>query len=363
MATYKVIQDIEAEDKLVGPFSLRQFIYGIIVAVLGFIIFKLFLVNPLFALPFLPPMILFGFLAAPFGHDQSSEVWLLAKIRFFLKPRMRIWNQSGLQELVTITVPKKVEQVLTNGLNQYQVQSRLQALAQTIDTRGWAVKGVNVNMFTSPVYVANNDSDRLLGPQNLDTTVPEFDITPRDDMLDAANNPVAQQVDQLMRASDLAHRQQIMDSMNQATQEPQAQNMSQNQPLPQTYVTPQPTYGTPNPVIVQANTTQPVTLPEPAVAAPSMADEAALLEKVHKEAKNKKHAAYGHMRVLETPEEQARKKATKTQQTQPKPPVTQTPNTDILNLASNDDLTVATIARQAHKNDQPPENEVVVSLR
>ena len=28
MATYKVIQDIEAEDKLIGPLTLRQFIYA-----------------------------------------------------------------------------------------------------------------------------------------------------------------------------------------------------------------------------------------------------------------------------------------------------------------------------------------------
>ena len=33
MAQYKVAQDVEAEDKLLGPFSFRQFIYLIIVAV------------------------------------------------------------------------------------------------------------------------------------------------------------------------------------------------------------------------------------------------------------------------------------------------------------------------------------------
>src|SRR5690606_14612536 len=102
MATYKVIQDIESEDKLLGPLTLRQFIYAIIVLVMGFIAFRLALVNPLLALPFVPPILFFGLLAAPFGHDQSSEVWLLAKIRFMLKPRRRIWDQSGMQELVTI---------------------------------------------------------------------------------------------------------------------------------------------------------------------------------------------------------------------------------------------------------------------
>ncbi|QQR50992.1 PrgI family protein [Candidatus Saccharibacteria bacterium] len=33
MAVYKVAQDVEADDKLIGPFSFRQFIYLIIVAI------------------------------------------------------------------------------------------------------------------------------------------------------------------------------------------------------------------------------------------------------------------------------------------------------------------------------------------
>jgi len=41
MATYKVIQDIEAEDKLLGPMTLRQFIYAVIVVVMGFVAFRL----------------------------------------------------------------------------------------------------------------------------------------------------------------------------------------------------------------------------------------------------------------------------------------------------------------------------------
>ena len=33
MAVYKVPQDVEADDKLIGPFSFRQFIYLIVVAI------------------------------------------------------------------------------------------------------------------------------------------------------------------------------------------------------------------------------------------------------------------------------------------------------------------------------------------
>ena len=34
MATYKVPQDVEAEDKLLGPFTFRQFIYLLIACLL-----------------------------------------------------------------------------------------------------------------------------------------------------------------------------------------------------------------------------------------------------------------------------------------------------------------------------------------
>ena len=37
MAVYKVAQDVEADDKLLGPFTARQFIYLIIVALSGLV--------------------------------------------------------------------------------------------------------------------------------------------------------------------------------------------------------------------------------------------------------------------------------------------------------------------------------------
>src|ERR1035438_1720650 len=146
MAIYKVLQDIEAEDKLVGPFSLRQFIYAAIAVVCGFLAFKLVTVNLFLITPFVPVVVFFVVLAAPFGHDQPSEVWLLARVRFFLKPHKRIWDQTGAISLVTITVPKVIVRNLTNGLSQTEVSSRLHALANTIDSRGWAIKNVNVNL-------------------------------------------------------------------------------------------------------------------------------------------------------------------------------------------------------------------------
>src|SRR4051812_37490716 len=114
MAVYKVIQDIEAEDKIVGFLSLKSFIYALIACAMAYINVRFLMAGSLgplrfvFILIFMIPMLVFGILAAPLGRDQPTEVWILSHIKFFLNPRMRIWDQSGAQELVTITVPRKI---------------------------------------------------------------------------------------------------------------------------------------------------------------------------------------------------------------------------------------------------------------
>lgn len=392
MATYKVIQDIEAEDKLLGPFSLRQFIYLLIVAVTMFLAYKLGSVSIFLIIPLLPIIIFFALLAAPFGRDQSSEVWLLAKIRFFIKPRKRIWDQDGIQQLVTITAPKKIEAPRTKNLTQTEVKSRLQALANTIDTRGWAVKDVDVNMFAHPSLIAAApDSDRLI---NADTfTQVEEDIATPQDMFDDQTNPAAQNLDQLMHASNQAHRQQIVDTMKRdaqaTTPSPAGQPaggpppdywfLNSNAGAPQTS---QPGYATfqGSPLIAPGTTdtptqaTSPPTVPPPVQGRQiGVADEQALLAQLHAAAPGKPAASvWNHLRTIKPLAEQqaeaeaaAREAAKKAAQQPPEPPVTARTDPAILELANNDDLNVATIARQANKakdQKEPPSDEVVISL-
>ncbi|HYH75059.1 MAG TPA: PrgI family protein, partial [Candidatus Saccharimonadales bacterium] len=213
MATYKVIQDIEAEDKLVGPLSLRQFIYAgicIVCLYLSFICLTKGL-APAIVL-FIPPAALFGFLAFPWSGEQPTEVWALAKVNFLVKPRKRIWNQSGVKELVTVTAPKTVETTYTNGLSQSEVKSRLKALADTIDSRGWVIKNVNGPMYGQMANQQN--SQRLVGIAPAMPAVEQFTENPSEDVFDAKNNPVAQKFDTMIAASEKAHRQELMDRMN-----------------------------------------------------------------------------------------------------------------------------------------------------
>lgn len=413
MASYKVIQDIEAEDKLLGPLTLRQFIYAA-VAVLCFYLSFLVISKGVgaFALVFLPVGFVSGFFAWPWSRDQPTEIWALAKIRFMLKPRKRIWNQSGTKELVTVTAPKRVEVNYTNGLSQLEVESRLKALADMIDSRGWATKNVNINLYNAQPAAAPA-SDRLVSASALPAAVDSVvDIREGDDMLEDAN-PVAQQFDSMIAASTKAHREEILEHLREpapnisaATAQPtatppQANNSYWflNQPgataqVPQDAVTFNTQVITPG-IPVQPAQAQAAAPVDTAV---TPAEEQALIEKLRQqEALENSVNPYGHYHTIQPisaaqgqqvgvtqlqnaamqppaqqpiqypfstqPQTTAQAANTGVQQNQQTAAqqVTQAPDPAILQLASNDDLDVATIAREANKRKEL-QDEVVISL-
>lgn len=182
MAVYKVPQDVEAEDKLVGPLSFRQFIYaGIALGgiTVGVFLFQIF---PLLAFIPVPIVLLFGALALPLRKDQPMETYLLALLRFYLKSKQRIWNPDGTITYVEITAPREVEQHLTKEFSGQTAQERLDYLARVMDTRGWALKGaveaqgsVNADV-TAEVQSANDimDEDANLS-RSIDTLIAQKD--------------------------------------------------------------------------------------------------------------------------------------------------------------------------------------------
>lgn len=377
MSTYKVLQDIEAEDKLVGALTLRQFIYAAIAAFMLYLSFFSLVKHVAFLLVFFFPVALFtGFLAIPWRGDQPTEVWALAKLRFYLKPRKRIWDQSGTKELVTITAPKVVEQSLTNGLSQTEVRSRLHALADTIDSRGWAVKNVNVNMTTNPGY-AYTESDRLLEASMLPQEVSNVDIQASDDMLDTTANPVAQHFDSMISNATNAHRQQIMAQMQQSGNDPSAVSQASGAAgaaAPNDYWFMHQATPVPGQAVFDASAVispGASTVSEPASApraATPTAEEEAMVAKL-RAANEDQSTVNDHLKHIKTPEElaeegrkMAAERVAEAAREAAKAQVTSDKRAAIMSLASNDDLDVATLARQARKETQSDDGEVIISL-
>ena len=145
MAQYKVPQDVEADDKLLGPFSFRQFVYLMIMAGCIGIAFALFQIFPLLAIIPIPFVIFFAVLALPLKRDQPMETYLAAVISYHLKPNKRIWIPGQKENTVIITAPKIIEAPRTRNISEEEAGNRLSFLANVIDTEGYAIRGEITN--------------------------------------------------------------------------------------------------------------------------------------------------------------------------------------------------------------------------
>lgn len=346
------MQNVEAEDKILGPLTFKQFVFALIFFFLMWITYVILIKGLTWLLIITGPLLFFfGFFAFPFGRDQPTEVWAMGKLRYWFKPRKRVWNQSGIKELVTITVPKKIEHIYTDGLSQNEVKSRLQVLASTIDSRGWAVKNVNVNSYTAHPFETAT-SDRLIDMSKVPQTVSDSDIVASDDILDEKNNPIARQFDNMITQSSEDHRQLLIDEMNS----PQATitGVGQNSWFTTPSVAQQPPAG-PGPVPQQPSPPQATIDPDEATIAKQLADNT-----------RNTQAWFGNLRTIQPlkPGDPVQQPVPPPQ-TQVSPPPAPKPPTDpaILSLANNDDLNVSTLAHEARraKGEDDP-NEVVISL-
>ncbi len=366
MAVYKVPQDVEADDKLIGPFSFRQFIYLIIVAIsiaLAWGLAQLFI--PLAIIP-LPVILFFGALALPLRKDQPMEIYLAAVVSFYLKPRKRLWQADGIQSLVEITAPKVVEIQRTKDLTQTEAERRLSYLADIVDTGGWAIRGVATAQTTSPMqneffYEAQQAEDVL-----------------------ATDSKVAGSFDAMINKSDQRHRQEVLDRMHQTEIAP---TQSAAQSIAPSLADPYAIFGAP---------TEPPSLPTdtsifsdtPTATAVPTLQVAVDTPSIQPQVSFNPYPNAMHQSVVtplseqpaSTPPEythstqQQYQTAAPQQATQPPTapqpaPITTSENVvspDIIDLAKNhSDLSIETLARQANRNRQQEadENEVVISLR
>ncbi len=145
MAQYKVPQDVEADDKLLGPFSFRQFVYLLIAAGLIAAAVGLFQLFPLLGVIPIPFALFLLILALPLKKDQPMETYLAALVSYYLKPRSRKWMPGQKESTILITAPKIVEETRTRDISEEEATHRLSFLADIVDTGGYAIKGASAS--------------------------------------------------------------------------------------------------------------------------------------------------------------------------------------------------------------------------
>lgn len=92
------------------------------------------------------------------------EVYLAAVVSFYTKPRRRMWQPDGINSLIEITVPEKVEIERTKNLSQDEAERRLAYLSQLADTHGWSIRHTRVpdaqgSMISDVYFEAQQTSD------------------------------------------------------------------------------------------------------------------------------------------------------------------------------------------------------------
>lgn len=288
MAVHTVPQDVETDDKILGPFNLRQFIYLLVAAAfcgIGYVLFRIFVPLVIIAIP---PVIILLVLALPLKKDQPMETYLAAKISFLFKNNKRIWMPGQSETTIEITAPKKEENQLNKGLSRAEVSKRLSFLADIVDTEGYAIKNSSPNLpFNQEVYA---EAEAIT------------------DMYDADRS---QNINQNLANNKLQNREALVSQMQQA--------ITNNKPMqPVVGNAPQSNF------VEQAPVEQAPSLPE----MPSYYAEA----QPHHIAQAEPTDIFGD----DTPEQEEQAPQVKA-------------NSSMVELANSDDLSVQTIAKEANR--------------
>ena len=323
MAQYKVPQDVEADDKLIGPFSFRQFVYLLIAAgciAVGVALFKLF---PLLIIIPLLPAILLIVLALPLKKDQPMETYLAAIVSFYLKPRKRMWMPGQRETTIEITAPKIVEDVRTRDITGEEATHRLSFLADIVDTGGYAIKGAASNNMREELLAEVNETPDMFEAaqfDNLSDAIARGENERHEEVINKMQQAIHNGRD-IEKAQDENRRHaEVIDKMQQAIHESEDILTEPNEGEAKVGLSERPNVSSGR--VVEPEFDSPV------VVRPSD-------ETVEKS--------------VEKP-----KSAQKSFETSPKP--------SIIELANNPDFSVATIAKEADRINRKEKGEVFISL-
>ena len=150
---FQVPQNIDLEDKIVGPLTLRNFL---VLLFGGMFIYALFLLPiPRLASIIISIPVGIGLLAISFVkvQDQPFTKFFTSFVYYLLRPKKRIWNQEDPKPEVKIRgkSQEQKEEIVHPDKTSVSHQA-IEKLAQIVDTKGWkpissaTVKGETIDL-------------------------------------------------------------------------------------------------------------------------------------------------------------------------------------------------------------------------
>lgn len=136
--TTKIPQNIDKEDRVVGPLTLKQFLYLLGGAATTFLAYQYYAIGYLFFTEF----VLIGLVLMTFAvmlafakiNGRPFITFLAAIGSFIVTPKRRLWNKDNPAEKLIVDLPPiaKTSQPTAKTIN----KSQLEQLANILDTGG-----------------------------------------------------------------------------------------------------------------------------------------------------------------------------------------------------------------------------------
>lgn len=353
MAVYKVPQDVEAEDKLLGPFSFRQFIYLVVAVLAGGLAYFLGTIFIGLALIPLPMAIIFLILALPLKKDQPMEVYAAAILAFYLKPRRKLWEPDGILTLVEFTNDGPTEKEYSPDITFNEARQRISYLSNLVDSNGEIIRSQTVanpslqsDIIAESTQIEDIHDDNAMINQKFDAMINRHNQARREQIIENLNlkdnQPTHQQSQvQTYQSQPENSPQPIYQDVSFSAANYQNQPFFPNQPpMPPNFYPPTNNQWSQNPTIppITSISSNQFQIPQPAY-----------------QPQPDLNQAFNHQITNQPPVEPTNHSFN--------------PSPDIINLANNNDLSVQTLATEAkkiadrNKKLLGEEEEIVISLR
>lgn len=238
MATHKVPQDVETDDKLIGFLSLKQFIFVVVGLGFGYLTFFFATkVNVFLSIIWVPFTVVPLVLGLYQRKDQPVETFLASALRFYFKPRTRKWDQEGYDDRVIITAPPKIEHHYTKNFSGEEAVGRLTKLSHMMDSRGWASK-LSTDWQNPQLAAVAASDNRLVQPNQVaDPNAYLQNYMQPADIMDDNTSIVSRNFQTKIEATDSATHTRAVQALKQAqvTPQPEVQAEPAAQPVVQKY--------------------------------------------------------------------------------------------------------------------------------
>ncbi|MFA7308986.1 MAG: PrgI family protein [Patescibacteria group bacterium] len=167
---YKIPQNIDIEDKILGPFTLRQFLYMIGGGSLLYILFLSFGQSnfTLFVLIALPVALLVFALVFIRVNEQPFLGFLQSFIIYSLDPKIKIWKKSThIKSIMAQSAQEATHgsRAIVRRSKKGALKSRLAQLTTIIDTQGYKTEAEDTDL-----------GDRIVSPFDTETTPDQLTV-------------------------------------------------------------------------------------------------------------------------------------------------------------------------------------------